>query len=134
MLFIVMYIDQIFALFDPDVNIDNLHLPKYLIALWSLACIVVYAVDILNIFMEKRVIMFSLAIVFAVGLLGLDLFILVDYWYLNNLIAILVSGCIIKFIVIRKLRTSILPLFILWLFSVMRQFIHFQSVSQEFAL
>jgi hypothetical protein len=64
----------------------------------------------------------------------MDLFIFVDYWYINNIIAILISGCIIKFIVIRKLKTSILPLLILWIFSIVRQFIHVQSVVQEISL
>ena len=46
----------------------------------------------------------------------------------------MVSGCIIKFIVIRKLKNSILPLTILWIFSILRQFVHLESASQEIAL
>ncbi len=75
-----------------------------------------------------------MAFLFASLILVLDVFILEDYWYINNIIAIFIAGCIIKFIVIRKLKTSILPLGILWLFSIVRQFVHVQSIVQEITL
>lgn len=53
---------------------------------------------------------------------------------MNDIIAVFVAGCIVKFIVIRKIKTSILPLTILWLFSIARQFVHVQSIAQEISL
>jgi len=48
--------------------------------------------------------------------------ILTDAWYINDLIAIFVAGTLIKFVVIKKMRTSIIPLAILWVFFIVRQF------------
>ena len=52
----------------------------------------------------------------------LDMVILTDAWYINDLIAIFVAGTLIKFVVIKKMRTSIIPLGILWVFFIVRQF------------
>lgn len=52
----------------------------------------------------------------------LDMVILTDAWYINDLIAIFVAGTLIKFVVIKKMRTSIIPLTILWVFFIVRQF------------
>lgn len=50
------------------------------------------------------------------------MFIIVDAWFINDIIAILVAGTLIKFVVIKKMRASIIPLIIFWLFFVFRQF------------
>jgi hypothetical protein len=51
-----------------------------------------------------------------------DMVILNDAWFINDLIAIFVAGTLIKFVVIKKMRTSIIPLGILWAFFIVRQF------------
>jgi hypothetical protein len=51
-----------------------------------------------------------------------DMVILTDAWFINDLIAIFVAGTLIKFVVIKKMRTSIIPLGILWVFFIVRQF------------
>lgn len=50
------------------------------------------------------------------------MWILPDAWPVNNLIAVLVSGTAIKFIVIKKLRTAVPYLILLWFFFIFRQF------------
>lgn len=52
----------------------------------------------------------------------LDMVIITDAWFINDLIAIFVAGTLIKFVVIKKMRTSIIPLAILWTFFIVRQF------------
>jgi hypothetical protein len=43
-------------------------------------------------------------------------------WFLNDLIAIMLAGTFIKFVVIKKIKAAILPLTILWIFFIVRQF------------
>lgn len=63
------------------------------------------------------------------------MFILIDAWFVNDLIAIFVAGTMIKFVVIKKMRTSIIPMLILWSSFVLRQFaIDFQIQNFEQAL
>jgi hypothetical protein len=52
----------------------------------------------------------------------MDMLIFTDAWFINDLIAILVAGTLIKFVVIKKMRTSIIPLTLLWVFFILRQF------------
>ena len=52
----------------------------------------------------------------------IDVFILPDVWYINNLLGILVAGALIKFIVIKKLKSAIIPMLFLWFFFILRQF------------
>jgi hypothetical protein len=88
---------------------------------FSFCCIFLYAQDAISIMMENRVIIYILAFIVSGSLLFVDMFVLVDIWYINNLIAIIVAGSMIKFIVIRKLKSAILPLLLLWLFFILRQ-------------
>lgn len=63
------------------------------------------------------------------------MFIFTDAWFMNDLIAVFVAGTMIKFVVIKKMRTSIIPMALLWAFFVMRQFaIDFQLQNFEQAL
>lgn len=130
LLIVIIYIDDIVNLISPSSDIESLDVPKYLVAVVAVGLITVYAMDLLNIFMEEKVPIFVIAMILSLGIVFVDEFILEDFWYINDLVAILVSGCIIKFVVIRKMKTSIIPLVILWVFSIARQFIPVQSVAQ----
>ena len=55
-------------------------------------------------------------------LIGSDNFLLEDAFFLNDIIAFMIAGALIKFVVIRKLKASMIPLIILWIFFVLRQF------------
>jgi hypothetical protein len=78
---------------------------------------------------------YSIAAVIGSLIIVTDMFIFVDAWFVNDLIAIFVAGTMIKFVVIKKMRTSIIPMLILWAFFVLRQFaIDFQIQNFEQAL
>ena len=65
---------------------------------------------------------YTVAAVVAFLIIALDVLILIDAWFVNNLIAIFVAGTMIKFVVVKKMRTSIFPMLLLWVFFVVRQF------------
>jgi hypothetical protein len=88
---------------------------------FSFCCIFLYAQDVISITMDNKVIIYILAFIASGLLLFVDMFILDDIWFINNLIAIIVAGSMIKFIVIRKLKSALLPLTLLWLFFILRQ-------------
>ena len=105
-----------------------------MVAVVAIVLIAIYGMDLLNIFMEEKIPIFAIAVLFSLGLVFVDEFILEDFWYINDIVAILVPGCIIKFVVIRKMKTSMIPLVILWAFSIARQFIPIQSVAKEISI
>jgi hypothetical protein len=88
---------------------------------FSFACIYVYFQDISSIFIDKMMITIILSFISTALLIFIDMIILDDVWYINNIIAIIVSASMVKFIVIRKLKSSLIPLTILWLFFILRQ-------------
>lgn len=45
-----------------------------------------------------------------------------DAWFINDIIAVMVAGAFIKFIIIRKMKTSIWALGLLWIFCIIREF------------
>jgi hypothetical protein len=65
---------------------------------------------------------YSIGAVIAILIITIDMVMLIDAWFINNLIAIFVAGTMVKFVVIKKMRTSIFPMLLLWVFFVMRQF------------
>ena len=65
---------------------------------------------------------YTVAAVVAFLIIALDVLILIDAWFVNNLIAIFVAGTMIKVVVVKKMRTSIFPMLLLWVFFVVRQF------------
>ena len=58
----------------------------------------------------------------SAALAVLDLIFFPNAWFLNDIVAICVAGAIIKFVVVKKLKTAALPLLFLWFFFVVRQF------------
>jgi hypothetical protein len=134
LLIVVIYVDDIVRLISPSSDIESLDIPKYLIGVVALILITIYAMDLLNIVMEEKIPIFIIAFILSFGLVFVDEFILEDFWYINDFVAVFVSGCIIKFVVVRKMKASIIPLGILWAFSIARQFVPIQSVAQEISL
>ena len=78
--------------------------------------------DLINIKIIRRWLVDVIAVTLTLILIGVDLTILEDAWFINNIIAVLTAGALIKFIVIRKMKTSLIPLIILWAFFLCRQF------------
>jgi hypothetical protein len=81
-----------------------------------------YFSDIASCCSDKPAIIYSASTLAAVFVIALDMFVLPEAWFINDFIAIIVSGTLIKFVVIKKMRTSIIPLVIFWIFFVIRQF------------
>jgi hypothetical protein len=103
--------------------------------LFSLLFLCLYFADILAYCSDKPIMIYSIAIVIAVFIIATDMLIFVDAWFVNDLIAIFLAGTMIKFVVIKKMRTSIIPMMLLWIFFVLRQFaIDFQLQNFEQAL
>lgn len=73
---------------------------------------------------NSNCITFLIAMIFSLAVLGIDLFgpIIQDAWFLNDLISIMVAGAFIKFVIIRKLKTAVWALALMWLFCFMREF------------
>jgi hypothetical protein len=46
-----------------------------------------------------------------------------DAWFLNDIIAIMVAGSFIKFLIIRKIKSALGGLILMWCFCVFREFI-----------
>lgn len=90
--------------------------------LFSLILTCCYFSDIASCCSDKPAIIYSTSTLAAVFVIALDMFILPQAWFVNDFIAVVVSGTLIKFVVIKKMRTSIIPLAIFWVFFVIRQF------------
>lgn len=73
---------------------------------------------------QKNRIAFLIGFVFSVVVMGLDFFapMVRDAWFLNDVIAVMVAGAFIKFVIIRKLRSAVWALSLLWVFCIFREF------------
>jgi hypothetical protein len=89
----------------------------------SLACACLYFVDIASMFLHSTRQIIAISVFLAVVLGIIDIVIMPDAWYINDLIGVLVAGAIIKFVVIKKLKAVVIPLTCLWVFFIFRQFI-----------
>ena len=89
---------------------------------FSFLFIFLFFTDIASCCSDKLVVIYGLAFLLCSFIMIFDMVILTDAWFINDLIAIFVAGTLIKFVVIKKMRTSIIPLGILWVFFIVRQF------------
>lgn len=89
---------------------------------FSFLFIFLFFSDIVSCCSDKLTVIYGVAFLLCSFILTLDMVILDDAWFINDLIAIFVAGTLIKFVVIKKMRTSIIPLAILWAFFIVRQF------------
>ena len=97
---------------------------KYSVGIFQLGLIIAYVQDLMLICVNSNCITFLIAMIFSLAVLGIDLFgpIIQDAWFLNDLISIMVAGAFIKFVIIRKLKTAVWALALMWLFCFMREF------------
>lgn len=103
---------------------------EWILNVFSLFFIAVYFVDILSIFIDRKLILGILSLTFSVFIMLMDVILLPNTWFANNIVASLVSAAIVKFIVIKKLKGAMLPLTVLWIFFIIRQIgmvIHIQD-------
>ena len=122
-LFASLYIILLFV----TVYIESFVEDKYSVIYWitnlfGFACMFVYLADILCICFSRVIQVAVISGVLSMVIAICDVLILPNAWFLNDVVAICVAGAIIKFIVIKKLKTATVPLFILWIFFLIRQF------------
>jgi len=88
----------------------------------SFFAMTIYLIDFTSCFIETNFIIYSSSIIIASTIIFLDMVVFPNAWFLNDLIAIMLAGTFIKFVVIKKIKAAILPLTILWIFFIVRQF------------
>lgn len=123
-IFVFVYAIFLFA----TIYVDTLAQEIVDIAFWvtmlfSLLCTLLYVFDISSACFNNKTAIFTISLTLLVVVGVADLVILPDGWPVNNLIAVLVAGTLIKFVVIKRLKSALLPLLFLWIFFVFRQFI-----------
>jgi len=101
---------------------DKINIFSWIIMGFSIIFMSFYFIDITSIFLHKTPVIIAISIVLALLIAVVDIFILTDAWFINDLIGVLVAGALIKFIVIKKLKGAVWPLLILWIFFIFRQF------------
>lgn len=123
-IFVFLYSIFLFATIYIDSFVQEiLDISFWIAIIFSMVCTFLYFFDLTSACFNQKSVFFGISL-FLMIVLGLtDLVILPDGWPINNIIAVLVAGTLIKFVVIKKLKSSILPLTFLWLFFVFRQFI-----------
>jgi len=92
------------------------------VIIFSVIFAALYFIDITSIFLNSTPLIIVISVILAITIAIVDVFILPNVWYINNLLGILVAGALVKFIVIKKIKTAILPLLFLWIFFILKQF------------
>jgi len=119
----IIYSIFLFAVVYISVFIDNdLNIVYYCTMFIAFLAVMIYLVDIASFFFEKIIFIYGISFIFSTALIILDMFVFVNAWFFNDIIALLTVGALIKFIVIKKIKSAILPLTFLWIFFVFRQF------------
>ena len=118
LIFLFIYIDDIFT-------VEAIYLfQRILLAVFSFICTILYSQDLIAYLIDRNWIVTLLSVVFALALVLTDELcpILTGAFFLNDIIAIMIAGAFIKFIVIRKLKTSIWAIVAMEIFFLVRQF------------
>lgn len=119
-LVIALYLQIIFG------NPNNIvyDFQRYFVGILELVCLVMYSQDLLMLCIQRNRVAFVLGFVLSVTVMGLDFFApkLRDAWFLNNIIAVMVAGAFIKFVIIRKMKSAVLALALMWVFCLFREF------------
>lgn len=118
-LVVALYLQMIFPTSDPVYYVQ-----RVVVSLFSLGCLFLYAQDLLCFVLDEKRVIMGVAVVFSVGVILCDELVpvLEDSWFLNNMVAFMVAGAFIKFVIIRRLKTAIWALGLLWAFSWLRHF------------
>lgn len=101
---------------------DQINIFSWIIMGFSIVCMTFYFIDITSIFLHRTPLIIAISIILSLVIAIVDIFILTDAWFINDIIGVLVAGALIKFVVIKKLKGAVWPLLILWIFFIFRQF------------
>jgi hypothetical protein len=100
---------------------------------------VMYSQDLLMKFSDRNWITFVIGLLFTSSVMVLDNFVdeVKDSWFLNDIIAIMISGAFIKFVIIRKMNSGVWAFAVMWFFCIFREFakqLHVQKFDQGFGI
>lgn len=123
-LIIALYLQIIFPSESPTTSNIIYDFQRYFVGMMELVCMVMYSQDLLMLVCQKNRVAFGLGFLFSGAVMGLDFWEprLRDAWFLNDIIAVMVAGAFIKFVIIRKIKTAVWALGLLWIFCVFREF------------
>jgi hypothetical protein len=95
---------------------------RYVVAVFSFIFMVYFAQDILMLFLEQFWVCLGISFLFSALVLVFDYFLpfAMDAWFLNDVVAIMVAGGFVKYVIIKKLSGSILAIVLYWIFCVIR--------------
>jgi hypothetical protein len=100
---------------------------------------VTYSQDLLMMYIDRSNTTFIIGFLFTFVVFVLDNFLAEtkDAWFLNDIIAIMVAGAFIKFVIIRKMKTAVWAIVLMWVFCILREFakqFHLQKFDQGFGI
>jgi hypothetical protein len=74
---------------------------------FSFLFLLLFFTDLVSCCSDKTTVIYGTAFFLCCLIMTLDMVILADAWFINDLIAIFVAGTLIKFVVIKKMRTGL---------------------------
>lgn len=100
---------------------------------------VIYTQDLLMLVIQRSNIALAIGFCFTLTVMGLDNFLglATDAWFLNDIIAVMIAGAVVKFVIIRKMKTAVWGLGLMWVFCLFREFakqFHLQKFDQGFGI
>lgn len=63
-----------------------------------------------------------IASMFSLTIMGLDNFVpsTRDAWFINDIIAVMIAGAVIKFVIVRKMKIALPAFIMMWIFCLFR--------------
>lgn len=129
-----IYLQMIFGNTDTVFTIQ-----RVIMGIIEFICIVIYTQDLLMLAIQRAYVALAIAVCFAMTVMGLDNFVgeVTDAWFLNDIIAVMIAGAVVKFVIIRKMKTAVWALGLMWIFCLFREFakqFHLQKFDQGFGI
>ena len=96
-----------------------------MLGFFSFICFFLYTQDLLSYLSDRHILIIIIALILSLTVILADsplCSFLDGAYFLNDLVAFMVAGAFIKFIIIRKLKVSIWAVAAMWLFFTFRQF------------
>lgn len=133
-LIVAIYLQMIFGNTDTVFTIQ-----RAIIGAFEFICMVVYTQDLLMLFIQRSHVALGIGLCFTAVVMGLDNFLgeVTDAWFLNDIIAVMIAGALVKFVIIRKMKTAVWALGLMWVFCLFREFakqFHIQKFDQGFGI
>lgn len=95
-----------------------------MISIISFICVALYSQDLLSYLCDRTTLITVIALILTSAVIFAEELcpLLQGAFFLNDLIAFMVAGTYVKFIVIRKIKVSIWAIILMWFFFALRQF------------